>query len=330
MAPNSIRDPPARDASLLALRLTSRNAPAMAGSGFWHSLLGLDRAGNPLTPVYTWADARCAPQTPRGCAKSSTNARSSSAPAACYALPFGRRNCSGFAARSRDFFGALPAGFRLRNGFSRKFSTFAPAVIRWPAAPGSTIFSSADWDDELLELIGLTSDAFQSAARSGGESFSRDRRRRRQQSRQRRNHARRSSRSISARAPPFARCPPPETKLPFGLFRFAVDQHRPLLGGAVSNAGNLRAWCVRELRLAPNDRAIERHLRANATRECRLTILPFWVSGTCADLAGDSRGHDRRAYSIRRPQQICYAPPPRRSVTGSRTFSTAWTSPSAR
>ena len=41
--------------------LTKSRPVAIAASGFWHSLLGLDRAGRPLTPIYTWADARCAP-----------------------------------------------------------------------------------------------------------------------------------------------------------------------------------------------------------------------------------------------------------------------------
>lgn len=31
---------------------------AVGTSAFWHSLLGLDSAGNPLTPVYLWLDAR--------------------------------------------------------------------------------------------------------------------------------------------------------------------------------------------------------------------------------------------------------------------------------
>ena len=31
---------------------------------------------------------------------------------------------------------------------------------------------------------------------------------------------------------------------PFGLFSYRIDSHRRLLGGAVSNAGNLRAWGV--------------------------------------------------------------------------------------
>lgn len=37
--------------------LTKGFAPVIAGSGFCHSLLGLDRAGRRLTPIYTWADA---------------------------------------------------------------------------------------------------------------------------------------------------------------------------------------------------------------------------------------------------------------------------------
>jgi gluconokinase len=33
---------------------------AIVGCGFWHSLLGVDRAGEPVTPIYMWADARSA------------------------------------------------------------------------------------------------------------------------------------------------------------------------------------------------------------------------------------------------------------------------------
>src|SRR3712207_6204523 len=38
----------------------AKNSPvaAVSGSGFWHGLLGLDRAGRPFTPVFTWADSR--------------------------------------------------------------------------------------------------------------------------------------------------------------------------------------------------------------------------------------------------------------------------------
>ena len=61
---------------------------------------------------------------------------------------------------------------------------------------------------------------------------------------------------------------------PFGLFRYAIDRERTVLGGAVSNAGNLRRWNLRELRLEGTEtKALSR--RAAATDP--LTVLPFWV-----------------------------------------------------
>jgi gluconokinase len=66
--------------------------------------------------------------------------------------------------------------------------------------------------------------------------------------------------------------------LPFGLFRFVVDQKQSLLGGAVSNAGDLRTWCLHELRLPNNERALEKILRQAGPASESLTILPFWVS----------------------------------------------------
>ena len=38
-----------------------REVTAVATSTFWHCLLGLDDRGRPITPVYSWADARSAP-----------------------------------------------------------------------------------------------------------------------------------------------------------------------------------------------------------------------------------------------------------------------------
>src|SRR5439155_9607313 len=63
---------------------------------------------------------------------------------------------------------------------------------------------------------------------------------------------------------------------PFGLFCYRVDERRFLIGGALSNAGNLRAWCVRELRL--NEDSIERELAARPAPLHGLSVLPFWLA----------------------------------------------------
>ncbi len=66
-----------------------------------------------------------------------------------------------------------------------------------------------------------------------------------------------------------------EVRAPLGLFCYRVDARRFLVGGAVSNAGNLRAWCLRELKLA-GEAEIEAELAKRPTPEHGLVVLPFW------------------------------------------------------
>ena len=121
---------------------------------------------------------------------------------------------------------------------------------------------------------GATGDAARQVS-AKGRLFSRARRWRRQQSRLRRSCSRRGrdQRRHERRGPLDSL---EEARLPFGLFRFVVDERRTLLGGAVSNAGNLRAWCRRELRLPNDERTLEELIRRPAAAP--LTVLPFWVN----------------------------------------------------
>ena len=79
-------------------------------------------------------------------------------------------------------------------------------------------------------------------------------------------------------------------RAPFGLFCYRVDAERVLIGGAVSNAGNLRAWCLRELNLPGDMQELERAIAAPPVPERPLTILPFWVSERAPTWPEDLRG----------------------------------------
>jgi len=65
--------------------------------------------------------------------------------------------------------------------------------------------------------------------------------------------------------------------VPAGLFCYQVDAKRALVGGAISNAGNLRAWALRELRLDDDPRRIESALAKRVKPQHGLTVLPFWA-----------------------------------------------------
>ena len=80
----------------------------------------------------------------------------------------------------------------------------------------------------------------------------------------------------------------PVKPFPFGLFCYRVDAERHLIGGAISNAGNLRAWCLRELQL--DESQLERQLAARPLPNHGLTVLPFWAAERAPTWNEDQRG----------------------------------------
>lgn len=259
--------------------LTKTPIAAVGGSGFWHSLLGLDRDGQPLTPIFTWADARCIEDAARlreklderevqqrtGCML-----RASFWPAK---LRWLRRTRAPLFRRVSRW--VSPAEWIFERIFGVRACSHSMA-----SGTGLYNFARRDWDEELIEVCRLTraqlgvlrdnvpadgltvfSAIGDGAASNLGSGASRPG-----------IVAINVGTSAAVRAIPSRDAP-----LPFGLFRFVVDQERSLLGGAVSNAGNLRAWCLRELRLPNDERSLEKILRRPGAASLCLTILPFWV-----------------------------------------------------
>lgn len=254
-------------------------APVIAGSGLWHSMLGVDRGGEPLTPIYTWADARSAEDAAR--LRKQLDERMIQQRTGCML------RASFWPARLAWFRRTRPRLFRRVACWVSPAEwifekNFGVTGCSHSMASGTGLYNLArrDWDAELLKVSGLTSrqlgplrdtsDAIgktifsaigdgaagnlgSGAIRPGFVAIN-------------------FGTSAAVRAVPSA-----DASLPFGLFRFVIDQNRQLLGGAVSNAGNLRAWCRRELRLPDDERSLDQLLRTAGSGAARLTILPFWV-----------------------------------------------------
>ncbi|MGH8094347.1 MAG: gluconokinase [Chthoniobacterales bacterium] len=261
-------------------RLKTGSVPAIAGSGFWHSLLGLDRAGEPLTPAYTWGDTRGADDAAR--LRGQLDERIIQQRTGCMLrapfwpakLAWLRRTRPGLFRRVARW--VSPAEWVFEKIFGARGCSHSMA-----SGTGLYHLGRRDWDEELLRLSGLTSAQLgplqdrlegngrtifpaigDGAAGNLGSAATRER-----------FVAINAGTSAAVRAVPSA-----HATLPFGLFQFVIDQNRHLLGGAVSNAGNLRAWCLRELRLPNDERNLERLLRQAGPDAARLTILPFWVA----------------------------------------------------
>jgi gluconokinase len=74
---------------------------------------------------------------------------------------------------------------------------------------------------------------------------------------------------------------------PRGLWRYRLDRHASLIGGALSEGGNAHAWCREVLRL-PDDAALEAALASSAD-DPGLTVLPFFAGERAPGWRGERR-----------------------------------------
>jgi gluconokinase len=77
--------------------------------------------------------------------------------------------------------------------------------------------------------------------------------------------------------------------IPEGLFCYRIDRKRFVLGGALSNGGEVFAWMKRTLRLPDGNDAIESQLAALKPVQHGLTILPLFAGERSTGWRADAR-----------------------------------------
>jgi len=292
---------------------------AVGASVFWHSLLALDEAGRPLTPVLTWGDTRSAPaalalrrELDERAVHRRTGApiHSTFFPAKLRWLREARPEVFGGAARWCGFAEFLQA--RLTGSLQCSLSM----------ASGTGLLDQerGGWDAAMLDAVGIAAGALppiDDDPRPGLIAPWRE------------------------RWPALARVPwypahgdgacsnvgsdcrgpgrvalnvgtsaalrvvlperlGPHAATPWGLWRYRVDGDRALVGGATSEGGNVFAWCRKALALPADDSALEHVLAARPPDGHGLTSLPFfagerspgWRPEARAAVAGLSLGTD--------------------------------------
>jgi len=275
-----------------------RSDPALAhlsiqsvgGSCFWHSFLGLDAKGRAVTPILTWADSRCREDAARLRVKFSE--KDIHARTGCML------RASFWPARLRWLKRTQP------DLFAKVSYWISPGDWLWQQwtgkkslsismASGTGLFNPhrLQWDAKLLKhcglrktLLGDPSDEAIPARRCrflelraakfysplGDGAASNLGSGAAQPNLAAINFG--TSGAVRVILEKLAR------PVPQGLFCYRVDAQRYLVGGAISNAGNLRAWCLRELKLEEDPGALEKALAALVKKPQPMTILPFWVS----------------------------------------------------
>jgi gluconokinase len=259
----------------------------VSGSAFWHGLLGLDGKGQPITPVFSWADSRCAEDAEilrqkfnerKIHAETGCMLRSSFWPAKLRWL--WRTNRQLFRRVHRwispaDWvFGKIFGAIGTSHSMASATGLYDVRTKTWHAE----LCRACRIDPEQLDLICESSDGCATASElrdarifnpigdgaAGSLGSGADRA---------------GSVAINVGTSAAVRLLRSENDgkrpVPFGLFQHAVDQQRTVVGGAVSNAGNLHQWCLRQLQVGVTEK---RALSRTAAASDDLTILPFWVN----------------------------------------------------
>jgi gluconokinase len=269
------------------------NAIACVGySNFWHAMLGVDAAGNAVTPLYNWSDTRSAADAKSLAEELGADwihQRTGVVPHASYypAKILWLRRTSPKLFKKVARFISIGEYF-----YSKVFGQFICGV---GMATGTGVFNpnKNEWDEEMLEALSLKREQLSPLAEErkaltgmqsefasrwpalkdaqwmppvgdgacsniGSGCF---------------NH---SLIAINVGTSGAMRvCWPIEhVKIPNGLWFYRANRRYGLIGGALSNAGDVFAWCKRTLRL--EDDKIESQLAAMEADEHGLTVLPFF------------------------------------------------------
>jgi len=261
---------------------------AVAASCFWHSLIGTDEKNRPLTPVYTWADSRC-----RGDAaalRTELGERAIHARTGCMVrASYWPAKLAWLYRVDRGLFSSVRRWMSPAEWLYGEFAGEAQCGLSMASGTGLLNAHTLAWDEGLLERFRISpaqlnalTEAPVEPSRAGrafpelagarwypalGDGAA-------------------SNLGSGATRPGLAAINVgtsaalrvmrggPVRPFPFGLFCYRVDAARHLVGGAVSNAGNLRAWCLRQLRLDESE--IEPGLEGRPLPEHGLTVMPFW------------------------------------------------------
>jgi gluconokinase len=272
--------------------LKARPIAGIGMASFWHSLVGVNARGEAITRVITWADSRCRPDAARLREKLGEK------------TVHGRTGCM----LRASFWPAKLLWLRRMDAklFDRVKQWMSPA--EWlqlnltgdarcalGMATGTGLFNPAKlaWDPELLSKCAISPEQLRplgnDAVPVGGELASVLPELRGVPWFPAIGDGAASNLGSGATRPGLAAInfgtsgalrvmrEGKDARAPFGLFCYRVDAQRYLVGGAISNAGNLRAWCTRELKL-PDDATIEAELGKRPGPAPGLTVLPFWTA----------------------------------------------------
>lgn len=277
--------------------LKKRPIAAVGASCFWHSLIGLDSQGNTITPVYTWADSRCKADAKKLRSKPGLEKSAHRRTGAMLRASFWTAKLVWLRRTDPKLFRRVALWLSPAEWLYRQFAENITCSYSMASGTGLFAYRSKKWDPAMMKLAGLRKDQLPPLGDEPGTLLPTQ-----AKTYPELVHAAwvpgigdgaASNLGSGATKPGVAAINVGtsaairvlvdttqhlQQNAAFGLFAYRLSEQFGLMGGAVSNAGNLRQWCLRELNLEDDPAKIERALADRPLPEHGLRVLPFWVS----------------------------------------------------
>ena len=281
----------------------------VASCAFWHSLLGVDAKGRPTTKVLTWADTRskkCTDVLRKRFDETEVHHRTGA-----------RFHSSFWPAKLAYIRNELPDVWR-RTARWLSFSDYLLARLCGTATTSVSMASATGlfdqrkciWDAELLRYLKLDTNQLPVTAESDFASFELNTIFKKRWPRLKNalwfpavgdgaannigsgcvTKTRAALMIGTSGAMRVAYRGEPPEKLPPGLWSYRVDRKRVIVGGALSDGGNLYEWLKRTLRIDLPDASIAAEMARRGADTHGLTVMPFFFGERSTGYNEDARG----------------------------------------
>ena len=288
-------------------RARGRKVSAVGVSCFWHSLLGADAHGQAITPIFTWADSRCRDDAAR-LRKEMVEKTYHRQTGCMLRASFWPAKLHWLSRTKPQIFKRVARWLSPAEWLAGHFCDNGADACAYGMATGTGLFDprALSWEESIVARCGLRVDQL---CRLGEKPLQVSAKTIRQYPELTDaswwpaiGDGAASNLGSGATQPGVAALnvgtsgafrlmrEDRDARSPFGLFCYRVDAKRYVIGGAVSNAGNLRAWCRRELNLPRGDAALDRALSARPGPLHGLVTLPFWSAERAPTWREDLRG----------------------------------------
>lgn len=295
--------------ALMRLPMLVSRVDYVAGSCFWHSLLGIDEEGNAVTPVFGWAERRAANEVAE--LRAIFDEREVHARTGCRFHPsYWPAKLRWLKKERTDLFRKVRRWLSFSDYCSLKLFGAATTSVSMASATGLLNQRTCEWDQELLRELSLSVEQLPTIAG-------------RDEVLQFQPGAPASSWPALTGAVWFpaigdgaannigAACVgpnraalmigtsgamrvvvnaiPPDTIRP-EMFCYRTDRDRIVVGGALSDGGGLYQWMKRTLFGLYDDMEIERALASIEPDSHGLTVLPFWFGERSTGWSASAQG----------------------------------------